>query len=316
MTLNLRGRGLFVFSDPGGAKPLLALAQSLENSLDFCKIISDRIYPFFKDFNLVVSESALPAKIELQTAQPDFLFVGTSYTSDIELSYVKEANRLGITSFAFVDHWTSLKERFILNGELIYPTVILVVDIIAKNKALEAGIPEDIIEIFPNPYHNYIRNWEPVYTKNDFFLRLGLIIKEKKIITYAPDPLSNINGELEYGFDEISSTLTLSESIKSLNENYLFLLKLHPNQKNNKIQKSISSQIFILPNDVDTNSLIYYSDVIIGFFSNFLIEADLMHTPVLRYLIEGVKKDPFQDMNIGKIVNQNTLVQEIKLICL
>ena len=121
---------------------------------------------------------------------------------------------------------------------------------------------------------------------------------------------------MEYGFDEISSTLTLCESIKCLNENYLFFLKLHPNQKNDKIQKSISSQIFILPNDVDTNSLIYYSDVIIGFFSNFLIEADLMHKPVLRYLIEGVKKDPFLDMNIGKIVNQNTLVQEIKLICL
>jgi len=62
--------------------------------------------------------------------------------------------------------------------------------------------------------------------------------------------------------------------------------------------------------------LIYYSDVIIGFFSNFLIEADLMHTPVLRYLNEGAKKDPFKYMNIGKIVNQNTILQEIKLICL
>ena len=316
MTLNLRGRGLFVFSDPGGAKPLLALAKSLENSLNFCKIISDRIYPFFKDFNLVVYESTLPARIELQATRPDFLFVGTSYTSDIELNYVKEANRLGIKSFAFVDHWTSMKERFILNGEFVYPTFIIVVDKIAKNKAIEDGIPQDIIEIFPNPYHNYIKDWKPVDTKNDFFLKLGLDIRKKKIITYAPDPLSNINGELEYGFDEISSTLTLCESIKSLNENYLFLLKLHPNQKNDNIQKSISSQIFILPNDVDVNSLIYYSDIIIGFFSNFLIEADLMHTPVLRYLIEGAKKDPFQDMNIGKIVNQKTLVQEIKLICL
>ena len=41
---------------------------------------------------------------------------------------------------------------------------------LAKNKALEAGIPQDKIEIFPNPYHNYIRNWKPADTKIDFFL--------------------------------------------------------------------------------------------------------------------------------------------------
>ena len=140
MTLNLSGRGLFVFSDPGGAKPLLSLAKSLENSLDFCKIVSDRSYSFFKDFNLEVSDSNLTVEKEIQLTRPDFLFVGTSYTSSIELRFIQEANRLGIKTYAFVDHWTSFKERFILNAQTVYPNVILVVDEAAKNKAKELQV--------------------------------------------------------------------------------------------------------------------------------------------------------------------------------
>jgi hypothetical protein len=315
MDLNLSGRGLFVFSDPGGAKPILSLAKSLENKLDFCKIVSDRSYSFFKDFNLEVSDSNLTVETEIQLTRPDFLFVGTSYTSNIELRFIQEANRLGIKSFAFVDHWTSFKERFILNDQTVYPNVILVVDETANNKAKEAGIPQEYIEVFGNPYHQFIAQWKPSISKSDFFSQLGFNIGDKKIIIYAPDPLSNINGKFEYGFDEVTATKKLCESIKEFNETYIFFLKLHPNQNLQRIQKAISNHFFILPNDVDTNSLIYYSDLVLGFFSSFLIEAHIMHKPVLRFLMEGVKKDPFESMHFGKIVNHITVSKEIKFTC-
>jgi hypothetical protein len=61
--------------------------------------------------------------------------------------------------------------------------------------------------------------------------------------------------------------------------------------------------------------LIYFSDLVLGFFSSFLIESKIMHKPVLRFLVEGIKKDPFEGMNIGKIVNHTTVSQEIKFIC-
>jgi hypothetical protein len=315
MDLNLKGKGLFVFSDPGGAKPVLSLAKSLEINLDSYRIVTDRIYTFFKDFNLEITESILPIETDIQLTQPDFLFVGTSYTSKIELQYLKEANQLGIKTFAFVDHWTSFKERFILNNETVYPSTILVIDETAKNLAIKDGIPERLIEVFGNPYHQFIAQWKPVISKNDFFSEFGFNIEGKKIITYAPDPLSNVNGEFKYGFDEVSATKKLCESIKGLDDKYVFLLKLHPNQNLGKIQKVISKQIFILPYEVDTNSLIYYSDLVLGFFSSFLIEANIMNRPVLRFLIQGIKKDPFESINFSKIVNQFTIVQEIKSIC-
>jgi hypothetical protein len=314
MDLNLSGRGLFVFSDPGGAKPVLSLAKSLESNLDFCKIVSDRSYSFFKDFNLEVSDSNLTVESEIQLTQPDFLFVGTSYTSNIELRYVKEATRLGIKSFAFVDHWTSFKERFVLNDQTVYPSVILVIDEIAKNKALEVGIPERLIEVFGNPYHQFIGQWKPSISKTKFFSQLGFNIEGKKFITYAPDPLSNVNGELIYGFDEVSATKKFVECLQNLEDDFVILLKVHPNQSINRIKNVIGKPIVLLPDNIDTNSLMYYSDLVVGFFSSFLIEASIMNKPVLRFLIDGYQKDPFESMPFGRIVNSNTLVSEIKSI--
>ena len=45
-------RGLFVFSDPGGAKPLMSLIENY--GLVNYKIYSDRIYDFFLDFDVLV----------------------------------------------------------------------------------------------------------------------------------------------------------------------------------------------------------------------------------------------------------------------
>ena len=269
MLPNLNGRGLFVFSDPGGAKPVLSLVQIIESNLDFYKIISDRNFSFYRDFYVDVSEPLLSVELEILDAKPDFLFVGTSYTSNIELRYVKEATKLGIKTYAFVDHWTSLRERFLLGNETVYPSTILVIDETAKKKAVDSGIPNDLIEVFANPYHLFIAQWKPSISKKLFFSQFNLKTDGKKIITYAPDPLSNVNGELIYGFDEISATKKLCESIKEMDENYIFLFKPHPNQNLTQIKKVISSRMVLLENDTDTNSLIYYSDLIIGFFSNF-----------------------------------------------
>ena len=45
-------RGLFIFSDPGGAKPLLAFIEN--HKLKDYKVISDRVYDFFLDFGINV----------------------------------------------------------------------------------------------------------------------------------------------------------------------------------------------------------------------------------------------------------------------
>ena len=53
----LKGKGLFVFSDPAGAKAVLALVYLLkrDNIITDFKVISDRKYSFFEDFEIEVN---------------------------------------------------------------------------------------------------------------------------------------------------------------------------------------------------------------------------------------------------------------------
>ncbi len=114
----LAGRGLFVFSDPGGAKPILSYAL-LNSELNEMLLLSDRKYSFFQDFPLtIIAYRNESIRDIIENFRPDFVFTGTSYTSQIEIKFIKTAKEVGINTFSFVDHYTSFLERFRLNGKL------------------------------------------------------------------------------------------------------------------------------------------------------------------------------------------------------
>lgn len=309
----LNGKGLFVFSDPGGAKPVLALAESLQEKLNWYKIISNRQYNFYSNFSVQVQESVTSAIEELKISNPDFLLTGTSYTSSIELEFIKAARNLSIPSYAFVDHWTSIRDRFSLAGEEILPDKILVIDEQAKQIAVEQGLEEKRLLVFGNPYHRFLEKWTPAISK-DFFLRsLRLEDSAKKIILYAPDPLSNVNGINTFGFDEVTATAALKEAVNHrLDKEYKFVCNPHPNQKIELLKPFEDQSMIITPAGTDLNSLIFYADAVVGFFSNILLEAQVMKKPVLRFFISKEMKDPFENMEVGKIVYPATIVQELK----
>lgn len=309
----LNGKGLFVFSDPGGAKPVLALAESLQEKLSWYKVISDREYNFYSNFSVQVQQGVISASEELKISSPDFILTGTSYTSSIELEFIKAARGLSIPTYAFVDHWTSIRERFSLAGEEILPDKILVIDEQAKQIAVQQGLDGKRILIFGNPYHQFLEKWSPVVSKGIFLRSLGLEDGANKIILYAPDPLSNVNGINAFGFDEVTATAALKDVVNNqLDEGYLFVCNPHPNQKIELLKPFEDQSMIITPAGTDLNSLIFYADAVVGFFSNILLEAQVMKKPVLRFFIRKGMKDPFEKMDVGKIVYPETIVQELK----
>lgn len=309
----LAGKGLFVFSDPGGAKPILALAEKLKESLTCYKIISDREYDFYIDFSVEVNKSLQPPAEMLSIFKPDFVLTGTSYTSLIELEYIQAAREASIPVYSFVDHWTRIRERFQKNGTEHLPDLILVVDEKAKKLAIENGIEEQRIAVFGNPYHSYLKNWKPSISRSDFYYQLGLSGIKKKIVLYAPDPLSNVNGFAQFGFDEVSATKKLSGCIKDCCSDFYCLLNPHPNQEMEKLKDpGVNSCFSIVPKGTDVNTLIYYAEVVIGFFSNLLLEAKVMNKPVLRFFPGTGLYDPFEGMNVGEVVYPETIFQRLK----
>ena len=301
-----------MFSDPGGAKPILSLVSFLTGTGNDYHIISDRKYSFYEDFKLPVHEYNQPTADIIKDFGPDFIFTGTSYTSEIELKFIQQGKAYGIPTYAFVDHWTNIRERFSKTNVEILPDRICLIDSRAKEIAILQGIPESNILVTGNPFHTYLLAWRPSLTRSEFFSSQNLVVGDKGVIVFAPDPLSNVNGIEKFGFDEVQVSVELSELMDRILEQNIFIFKAHPNQSLVRLDPNFLDKVVVANSGIDNNSLIYFSDYVLGFFSNYLIEADLMKKKVLRYLPEGHINDPFLENAIGKVVNKNTLLDQLK----
>ena len=309
----LKGKGLFIFSDPGGAKPLLSyiIINRLEKS---AIIISDRSYDFYSDFNVDVLKWNKDDDIELKikNTKPDYVFTSTSYTSDIELKFIKSSMMFGIPTFVFVDHYTSMIDRFIYKGEFLMPDKLFVIDEEAAHIATACGLTIPIF-ITGNFYHFFLNNWKPVVNKEAFFEELG-IPKENKLLVFAPDPLSNINNVENSEFDEVYVWKKISYHLINLNNNSIsIVIKMHPNQNIEYLYKNIGEHNIqvIICNEIHTNTLLYYSDIVIGMFSNILKEALIMKKRVIRCMIGFKEKDPFENGGVGEVAYEDNQLDQI-----
>ena len=315
LRLKHKGKILFVFSDPGGAKPCLALMS--ECTPKDVIAVSDRIYPFYKDFQVPVIFLDENYDSIIQAFAPDLIFTGTSYTSSIEKEFIALAKLYAIPCWSFVDHWTSISKRFRNEKHILnLPDLIWVIDERAKDIAVEEGIDSEKLAISDNPYHHWLSNWQPAHSRVQFLEKAGISDQNKKIIVFAPDPLSNVDGRSAYGFDELVAAEKLVELLKDNRpqiNNWVFLIKTHPNQNIGELARIFKGQndCKILPSDIDTNETIYFADVVIGFFSSFLIEANIMAKPVIRFLDSLSHNDPFEKLDIGIIADEKRLISEI-----
>lgn len=313
----LKGKILVIFSDPGGAKPCLSICESID-TLDLL-VISDREYVFYNDFKSKVKVIKRNKEIikYIDEFKPDIVLTGTSYTSDLERKAIAHCKKIEIFTISFIDHWTSISDRFLTNERINFPDEIWVLDERAKQIAIKEKIAKNKLFIAGNPYHVWLKNWKPKINRKQFYHNLH-IDETKKMILFAPDPISNVNGIEKFGFDELVASRKLRECIretdKEFKDRYHFLIKMHPNQCVEKLTDIFedNNNFTILPLEVDTNQSIYFADIVMGFFSSLLIEANIMNKPIIRFLDNQLSNDPFEGLNIGVQANSENLVNNIK----
>ena len=285
-----KGNGVFVFSDPAGAKACLALNEilNIEQVVGNRKLYTNKEYAFYKQFECDVKIIRIE-KIGCITEEFDWIFTGTSHpdsSNRFELLMLKSV--IAKNSFSFIDHWTNFKLRFTFNDKLILPTVIFVVDEKAKELAIADGLPEKDLFIFENPYLIYLKKYKQSNISRNVFCKTLDILITNKIILYAPDPLSLRSTNKR---DEVT---VLKELINICKNKFTLLLKLHPLQPLTEINKIINENSFLklmndnlfLPQDVFKNA-----DCIIGFYSNYLLEASVINKNIIRYLLKGNQID-------------------------
>jgi hypothetical protein len=329
MNYNLTGKGIFVFSDPAGANSVLALIDRLiENgyNAENYLVFTDSLGVFSDDYKeLVIKQAIEPDQINqlLTKYNPDYLFSATSI-HDYEHQWRKLANRLNIKTIGFIDHWTNYLERFSFKNETIFPDEIWVINEIAKKEAIQAGIPERLITISGNPYYEKVKNFSPEISKKDFFLSHKLDPIKKSILFISDDIKksfpSNENGDCILGFDEyavLSDILIGFTKLKKDRQidfgNYQLVIKLHPRATENKFKNVLNE---LKPEGLDTFclkqceplTLNYYSDYVLGMFSNMVTESMLMKKKLLRVEIGAKKEDIFKfKSSLNRITSRKDL---------
>ena len=138
---------LIVANDSGGAEILAAFVYyNPKNQYIFCldgpaKFIFARYghLNYNSDLNKVFAQKI------------DQIITGTSWSTDLEKKAIVKAKNNNIPVITFIDNWCFYKERFFINGQLIFPDQIWVCDEHARNIALNE-LGDVNISIVKNPY--------------------------------------------------------------------------------------------------------------------------------------------------------------------
>lgn len=296
-------RVVFAFSDTAGANACLAQAFIIHKEIK-CNVACLSNKPIASTL-WATSVQVKQQLTEGDLQHADVLFTGTSHpitSGHFELHAIHVAKAKKIYTIAFVDHWTSIAKRFELNGINVFPDEIWLPDEFAKSIALKEGIPEALIRVHVNPYLIYLSShWKSAYPEKSYTLKLGLSSK-KKLIVIAPDPVSLRIQDFDPGFTETTALHDLLGVISQseVQDRVLILIKAHPLQPLEAIQPVIDQYSSIdlkLITKSDNPELINIADLVVGFYSNFLVEALAMNKPILRYYPGDPTLDPFRHLS-------------------
>ena len=122
-----------------------------------------------------------------------------------------------------------------------------------------------------------------------------------------------------HGFDEVGATRDLLGCLGALEREARLLVKLHPLQPVEPLRSLLaaSPQTIVVPAHVaDVPELIHASDIVVGFFSNLLLEAEALKRPVLRYYPGNRASDPLAHLMLGTIAGSaSELATELGRLC-
>ena len=221
-------------------------------------------------------------------SNPDYLFCGTG-SSGYELTFIKEANRRGITSVAFLDHWINYRERFDYpqtGWEKNKPDFFALSD----NRAYDLAYNLNLGQLLQ------IRN----YYIADLISDLGRYKSEEPnsgnllFISEAIEEhcLTKYNDSEYEGYTQTAVLIEILENFDTLSKKLQckkIIIRLHPAEAPDKFDylKSNYPEIDIAiekPGDKPLNEAITNAQAVIGIKSMALFIAFLLNKPVLSYI--------------------------------
>lgn len=217
-----------------------------------------------------VSESEVVQTIQLMLLEKRLagLVTGTSWGNKLELKIIAACKETQIPTISILDYWSNYSERFKDDlGDFTYPDYFIVMDELAAKKAVQEGVPSNILKVLGHPgLDKYIA----------FQKRKTCFGNKKKKILFLSQPLSALYGK-GLGYTEQQ---TLDDCLLAVrgNDDYSLSVKFHP--KDDVVWKRGYADISV---DGALMDIMTEYDVIIGMNTMGLLHAILMGIPAISY---------------------------------
>ncbi|HEX2608141.1 MAG TPA: hypothetical protein VHK91_12210 [Flavisolibacter sp.] len=286
--LPLESKIAFCFSDPAGANACIALAAMIDVAGYEKPILFSN-----SDYKGAIEHSFIISKVQevpdWDSLDVDMIFTGTSHpdsSHNFEVRCIRRAKELRKPVISFIDHWINFSLRF---GDLpieFLPDSIWVIDEGARKLALAEGLPAEKVVISGNPYQYYLKNiWKSSFTGKQYLNTIG-IGSYSKYLLFAPDPISLRLGKQQVGFTEYEVVEELISYVSTVDKDAVLIIKLHPLQplpEFERLAETITTKVILLKQAVNLPELLKAVDLVIGFYSNVLLDAMAVGTKVIRY---------------------------------
>lgn len=321
---------IFLAVDPGGTDAVAPVILKTIEKIDV-KVFgkSESVKRFYRYGIEASNLDEVLEYISIKTLQslirdikPECIITGTSGNDFSEKYMWTAAHNEGISVYAILDNWVNYGIRFSKyrlceidkyrkNKEFKYfPDIIFVMDENAKKEMIEEGIPERYICVSGQPHFQYVHNKiQSVEEAEVSLYKINLGCNKKtKVIVFAPDNIYNGYGSSEnntLGYDEREIFMILANILKSeIYKNIDFIVVIRPHPKDDSAFWSyIVSKDYGFPIRIDYNTnsqiIIRSSDMVIGMFSMFLLEAFIADKQILSVQIGLKGANPFILSRLG-----------------
>ena len=307
------------FYDSGPSDNITNIIQKYKDKAKYYFFI-DKNSPAYKiaknkflDNILIDISTISDIKRKIQSINPDFVYVGTSWQNKIHLDFIRYSKELEIPSVAAMDHWVNYRERFDYpqkNWKNNKPDFITVNDKYGYKIAKKLGF-KNIIKLKFYTLLNNIRTFEKQ------------TIKEKNEILFISEPTRKVaktyfDDENHWGFDEFSLIEDIINNIQHFKTKNINI-RLHPSDEVGKYDylhnkyKNININIED-PYESPLFDSVASSKVIIGVDGFVLFVAKVLGKYSISYIPNNRRKCvvPIFSSNHTKSINKDILLSNFK----
>ena len=210
--------------------------------------------------------------------KPQLILTGSCIGSGLDKELILYGKKNKIKSASFIEHWSLLKERFLVKkNKLLKPDYLFVIDSETKKFYIKnLKFKKENIFVIGSNYLNKINKIKKINKNSSVIKNILFISQPHKKLQYKLSKLFGI--ENYFGFSEYN---VVNNILKNIDLNIInFFIKLHPNEKPDKFNILKKKKISIL-SKISKDQIIKKFDLIIGMDSMLLLELYLMGGKVL-----------------------------------